>query len=181
MYEIEYTTGFVLFWGVLLSVATIFGDLLYIAYVLMAMLILISHEHAHAEECIKNSVEIQGIEFTLWGGMVKADIEKDPVSAVPIIAAGIKDTAIYAIGLSAILILLTIFGKYLVGGHVFLIIPMRDFLWWAAQFAIITVIANIIPGTFHHKTLGVIRTDGWAAWHYLEMRDELWNDAKAKL
>jgi hypothetical protein len=178
MHKIIYHPSFFLFWGSLVSIAFYFGDLLYVAYVLMTLLILISHEHAHAVSCIKNGVKIYSIEFSFWGGMVNCEIEKNISSAVEIITAGVLDTGYYAIGLTVLMFLWNAYGHLFAHGMRFITIPEGDFLWWSSQFAILVFISNIIPGTYVHKTLGNIRTDGWAAWKMRELRDELWNDGK---
>lgn len=162
-YPVIYTSSFVWFWGLALAAVTIFGDLLYIAYVCTCMLILISHEHAHVRQCQKHGIRIAQVYFNCFGGCVDAEVELHPKAAVAVYLAGVTDTAYYAIGFSVLLGVMTYFGAYFAQGWRFLVFPELDFLWWCSQFAIIAVIANICPGTYHHKTLGAIRTDGWSA------------------
>ena len=178
-YPIIYHPSFCIFFGIILAVTVVYlRDLLYTAYALFFMLMLISHEHAHAVECIRHGVRIHSIEFSFWGGFVNAEIERDPGAAVDILKAGVRDTAMYGAGFVVLLGGMFLFGPIYSNGNVFLTFPLRDFLWWSGQAAILTFIGNIIPGTIHHKVHGAIRTDGWAAWKYRELRDELWNDGK---
>jgi hypothetical protein len=177
MHKIIYHPSFFLFWGAMVLAAGYFGDLLYVAYVLTVLLILISHEHAHAAACIRNGIQIQSIEFTYWGGLVNAPWECD-VAAYEVIVAGLKDTTIYAVGFTGLMFFMQHYGHVFAQGLRFIIIPETDYLWWVTQFVILMVISNVIPGTYRHKVYGPIRTDGWHAWHYRELRDELWNDGK---
>jgi hypothetical protein len=175
-YPIEYTLSFVLFWGFALAFEIYAGGLLGFAFTCMAIMIVVSHEHAHAEETLKHGAKVTGIMFTGFGGMVIAEIEYAG-DAVKMLLAGIKDTGYYAFSFVSLFLVMTLSGGSLVNGYMFILYPYKDFVAAVAFFAVTLFIMNTIPMAYPTR-YGILATDGWAAWMYAELRDEMWNDGK---
>jgi hypothetical protein len=186
-YPIFYHWSFVLFWGVALSLeGFVIGGILPFAYTLLCMLVVVSHEHAHAAKCIELGIPIHSIEFYWLGGGVITELDYAS-DIVDFLEAGVKDTAYYSIGFITLFIALLLFGRDLVNGYLFILYPFRDLVGSIAFFATALAIANCLPYSYktniilngvNHSIL--VSTDGWAAWKYRELRDELWNDGKSE-
>jgi hypothetical protein len=143
------------------------------------MLFLISHEHAHASECIKRGVKINSITFTWLGGMIDCDILYAN-DAVPILSAGVINTSCYMFASIGILVM-----SYLIrllgltdGMNYAMTNPIVGFAYTVVGCVVILTLTNVLPINYHHKTYGLISTDGWAALRFRTLRDELWNDGK---
>lgn len=177
-YPIHYHWSFFAFWIILVIYEFVMVDLLGVAAVLVLLLIVMTHEHAHAVECLRNGAEIVSIEVNALGLAVAADI-KNPSDAVTFFAAGIKDTATYACSFSFLFAFLLFAGRDLVNGYMFILYPLRNFVGNIALFAVILVITNILPIWWYIKRYNAwVVSDGMAILKYREIRDELWNDGK---
>lgn len=133
------------------------GGLLLFALVCMMILCLITHEHAHAVECINRGVNVKRIWFTWLGGAIDCDIQNE-VDAVPILMAGVKDTACYAF---VFMVVFVTIGALYSPSMPFQFVAMSKSM---LLFAGVMTITNVLPITIHSKTHGEISTDGWAAY-----------------
>jgi len=176
MYPIVYKPSFTVFWGLSLGSCFLIGDQLTLAFVAFAMLVLITHEHAHIRECQRLLVPINSVTFSWLGGAVDADIRyaKD---AVPILSAGVKDTGAYAFVFGAFLAALYFIRPI---GMNFAQNPYLNLLNSIVVLTVLMFITNILPIVYHSKTDGIISTDGWGALRFAILRDELWNDGRSE-
>jgi len=180
-YKIIYEPSFVIFWGLALSAGLFVGGLLTIAAVAMAMLILITHEHAHIEECNRVNIGINSVRFTWLGGMVDFR-DADAWYAgdiVSLLLAGVKDTGAYSISFIFVLVILNYLGRNVVLGFNFANNPYINFVNSVVLFSGVLFIGHFLPITYKTKSGGLISPDGWAALRFMELRDELWNDGKS--
>ena len=140
-YKIEYTPSFVIFWGSALSFGLFAGGLLTFALVSMMILVLISHERAHLNQCLKRGVKVNSVTFTAMGGMVDADILYAN-DAVPILAAGVVDTGCYAFIFGG-----TLAALYLIrpAGFNFAMNPWLNLLTSVTAFLVVMCITNVLP------------------------------------
>jgi hypothetical protein len=153
---IDYKSSFVLFWGLALGGGLFAGGLLMLALTCMMILCLITHEHAHAVECINRGVQVKRIWFTWLGGAIDADLKED-CDAIPILLAGVKDTACYTFAFGGVFaVLLNLYTPAMP----FQFIAMAKSM---LLFAGVLTLTNVLPLTFHSKEHGEISTDGWAA------------------
>ena len=173
-YKIEYRPSFVIFWGSALGFGLFAGGLLTFALVAMMILVLLSHERAHLNQCIKRGVGVNGVTFTAMGGMVDADILYAN-DAVPILAAGVIDTGCYTFVFGGFLAALYLIRP---AGFNFVMNPWLNFLTSITAFLVVMCVTNILPINYRSKVHGIISTDGWAAVRFAELRDELWNDGR---
>ena len=173
-YPITYDWSFFILWGIILVWQYSAVDLLGVALVGSALIILISHERAHANACIRKNLPIKSLKFTWNGGFLDADIKKAS-DYVTVLMAGVRNTACYAIGLSGIAIFIWFLRDVIrpigvnfaptTGYNVFIALT---------QFSLLLLLVNILPMSFYSKRLGgVVTTDGWAAWKYRNRGDEL--------
>ncbi len=156
-YPIDYEPSFVLFWGLALAGGLFAGGLLLFALVCMMILCLITHEHAHAVECIKRGVPIKRIWFTWLGGAIDCNLQNES-DAIPVLMAGVKDTACYAFAFLGVFVSLeSLYSPSM---------PMQFLAMSKSMllFAGIMTITNVLPITFHSEVHGEISTDGWAAY-----------------
>lgn len=176
-YPIIYDTSFVIFWGVVLSISLYTGGLLSFATVAVMILVLIHHEHAHIKECKARGVKVNSVRFTWLGGMVDADILYAN-DAVPIMKAGVANTGYYAIAFVIILMGYNFIGRNYGLGINFANNPYLNMITSIMLFTVIMFFSNILPISYKSKKYGVITTDGWGAFKFVELRDELWNEGK---
>lgn len=175
-YKIEYTKGFVIFWGLCFGIMIYVDRILGFTLIALMLLTLIHHEHAHAAMCNKLGIKINEIKFNFLGGFVNADIiyARD---AAKVLAEGVYNTGMYTL-----LFLIPTFLIYYVKplGFNFAQNPYLNFIDTMSGCMIIFFILLILPFKYNHKTLGLITTDGYGI--YLMSRlakekdDELWND-----
>ena len=174
-YPIIYTPSFVIFWGLSLGAGLFIGGGLTFALVAMMILVLISHEHAHLNQCHELGVKVNSVTFTWLGGMVDCDI-KYAHDAVPILAAGLIDTGCYTVSFIGVFAALNIIRPH---GLNFAANPYLALLNGIVCFLVVMSVTNILPINYLHKKHGLISTDGWAALRFVELRDELWNDGRS--
>lgn len=174
----EYTGSFLVFWGGFLAWTLIDGGMLTLAFALTAMMMVLSHEHAHAQKCLDLGVGVDKIVFNWLGGAVIISDCRYPADAVEILMAGVKDTAMYAFSFSGVFLSMLVFGKNIVGGLMFILYPFRDLAMVIAFAALVLTAVNCVPGTIYHEKYGPIRTDGWAACCFHETSTELFNDGR---
>lgn len=165
-YPISYTAGFIIFWGLALGSSLFIGGLLTFAISAILLLMLTTHEHAHAVACIRNGVKIHAITFTALGGQVDCDIEKhSDNTAFRVYSAGVLDTSCYAVSFVAVLAVFTFIGRE--AGINFAdpygTLQRLQFLNSIVLISVIFVITNILPITIKSEKHGEISTDGWAA------------------
>jgi hypothetical protein len=169
-YPINFDWTFILFWGFFLAVSLVWRGPLFFASIALMILILVSHEHAHLVECEKRGVPVEFVKFNMFGGLISNP--PNPFHAndgIPILVAGVLDTACYAVAFGELLIIATMYGV----GY-----PWDNLLWSAFLFSLVMAISNVFPGTYNSKKYGPIKTDGYAAFQMLELRSEMWNDGK---
>jgi len=168
-YPIIYDGSFIIFWTGVLLLEFYDGGLLAVAFTLLALLIIISHEHAHASQCLKNGNRIFGISFTWLGGSVLADIDKTS-DKIDFYKAGIVDTGAYALAFVEIVAVLWFIHEYLQPiGINFAPNPYFSLLNSITVFAVVLFICNILPISFHSKKHDmIIMTDGWATYNLLK-------------
>lgn len=174
-YTIEYTKGFVIFWGIGFAFALYTNGLLSVAFVALALLTLIHHEHAHIKECNKVGVIVNEVEFNWLGGLVNMK-PNTPVDSRDILLAGIVNTGSYAFIFNG-LILAIYYIKSI--GLNFANNPYLELIDSCAVFTGLFLVVNILPISFKSKKYGVVATDGWGAvkMHLLiPSYNELWND-----
>jgi hypothetical protein len=176
-YPIIYEPSFVLFWGAMLALSIMSGNLLLFAYTAITMLVLIHHEHAHIKECLKRNVRIKSVTFTWWGGGVDADIMYAH-DAVPILTAGVINTGCYAIVFMGMWLGANFLSRNVLLGVNVINNPYLQFLNSIALLSLLIFATNILPISHKTQKYGVVTTDGWGAYRYRELRDELWNDGK---
>jgi len=170
----EYALSFLVLWGSALGITLYTGGLLAMAGILVMMLMILSHENAHYNACLKQNVKVNWIRFNWLGGMINCDfIHYNDV--VPVLLAGVKNTGIYAVILAPIPWI--IYNVIRPVGVNFAHNPYMGFLTSIALFAVVLFFSNISPVTIPSKE-GPIMTDGWAAVKYYELQRELWNDGK---
>ena len=177
-YPIIYAPSFIIMWGLALGLGLFSGGLLAFALVAGMLLVLIHHEHAHLKEIRKRDIKINFVKFNWLGGIISSDIIYAN-DAVPIYLAGVVNTGMYT-GLTVICFaMITLMRHYnLILGVNFANNPYLNFLNSSLLFTSILLFSNIIPGSIKINGIGTIMTDGWAAYLYCELRDELWNDGK---
>jgi hypothetical protein len=176
-YPINYELSFLLFWGPMLALSVFGGGLLMFAFTMLAIMVLIHHEHAHVKECIKRGVKVNSVTFNWMGGGVNADIYYAN-DAVPILSAGLINTGCYAFAAVALLASVQYLGRNVWTGFNFANNPYLQFLTSVSVFLSVLFFSNILPISIHSKEHGIVRTDGWGAYKFRILRDELWNDAK---
>ena len=175
-YPITYEVSFFILWGIILIWQYSAVDLLGIALVGSALIILLSHERAHVNACIRRNLTINSLKFTWLGGFLDADVKKAS-DYVVVLKAGIFDTSKYMIGLSGIVLFIW-FLRDIVRPIGVNFAPTTGYNVFIAltQFTIILFIGNILPISFYSKKFGdIITTDGWAAWKYRNHGDALIN------
>lgn len=174
-YEIEYTKGFVIFWGIGFAFALYSNGLLSVAFVALALLTLIHHEHAHIEACNRFGVLVKRVEFNWLGGLVNME-PNNPHESRDILFAGIHNTASYALlfnGLVAAIYYIKPIGLNFANN------PYLELLASCAMFTGMFVIVNVLPVSYKSKKYGLIATDGWGAikmHRLIPVYAELWND-----
>lgn len=176
-YPIIYAHSFLIMWGLALGIGLYAGGLLSFALVAFMILVLIHHEHAHLKEIRKRGIKVNYVKFNWLGGIINSDINY-PSDAVPIHLAGLVNTGIYTFISMISLIVIIILGRDYLTGFNFANNPYLNFLNSSLLFTSILFFSNIIPGSIKINGIGTIMTDGWAAYLYCELRDELWNDGK---
>lgn len=176
-YPIIYELSFLLFWGPMLALSVYAGGLLMFAFTLLAMMVLIHHEHAHVKECQKLGVKVNSVKFNWMGGAVNADIHYAN-DAVPIMAAGVLNTGFYTFAAVALLGTVHYLGRNVVTGFNFANNPYLQFLTSVSVFLVVLLFSNLLPISVKSKEHGIITTDGWGAYKFSILRDELWNDGK---
>lgn len=175
-YEIEYTKGFVLFWGICFATMIYTSGIMGFALIALMLLTLIHHEHAHAAECIRLNLHINRIKFNWMGGFVNVDVTSARDSA-RVLAAGVINTGLYTL-----LFTIPTFLIYQMKpiGLNFAQNPYLKFLDTMSVCMILFFIMIILPIKFRHKTHGIITTDGYGILLMnklaVERDDELWND-----
>lgn len=174
MIKPEYDLSFLLLWGSALGITLFVGGLMAMAGVLVMILMILSHENAHYNACVKRGIKVNWIRFNWLGGMINCDLVHYN-DAVPVLLAGIKNTGAYTLVLGPIPWI--IYNVVRPVGVNFANNPYMGFLYSIALFAVVLFLSNIIPGTIPSKD-GPVRTDGWAAVKYYELERELWNDGK---
>jgi len=164
-YPITFGKSFYIFWSIAVLWELYDGGLLGVAFTFMAMLIIVSHEHAHALQCIKNGNTILGIHFNWMGGAVIADIDKTE-HKIDFYKAGLIDNGAYAIGLTEIVCAIWFIHNYLhPSGINFAPNPFLSLLNSIAFFSVILFICNLVPLSYHSKKHDmIITTDGWATY-----------------
>lgn len=177
-YEISYEPSFVIFWGLMLAGGLLAGGLLMLAFIATAILTLIHHEHAHLKTSLERNVKINYVKFTWLGGLVDADITYAH-DAVPIYSAGVINSGCYAVVFAGALISINYLGRNVWTGFNFANNPYLQFLNSITMFAVVMVVTNILPIAWKSKKYGIVSTDGYAAYKFVELRDELWNDGKS--
>jgi hypothetical protein len=177
-YPIIYEPSFVLFWGFCLAFAEFTGGIMMIALVALMLLVLVHHEHAHAKECLKRGVKIEAIKFFWLGGCVQMG-PSHYNDAIPILTAGVFNTFFYAGIFSLTWFVVMFCWQYLIvfnrANN-----PYISLLDSAILFSIAMAISNVLPLEYNSNKYGIISTDGWAAFKFRELRDELWNDGKTE-
>jgi uncharacterized membrane protein len=182
VYPIEYSTSFVVFWGLALGAGLYCGGLLLVALVAMMIFVLISHEHAHLLECERLGAHVKKVVFTAVGGQVHftAQTVSDTIS---ICRAGVVDSSCYAISFIALFAMVSFVGKELSWN--FADADPLGMLWRMRMlqglvfFAVVLVVSNVLPVVYHHKIHGTITTDGWATVLLKEDEKEWWNEGRA--
>ena len=174
-YEIEYTKGFVIFWGIGFAFALYTNGALSVAFVALALLTLIHHEHAHIEACNRVGVLVKRVEFNWLGGLVNME-PNNPQESRGILLAGVINTAAYTFLFNGLL-----FAIYYVKpiGLNFANNPYLELLISCAMFTGMFLIVNVLPISYTSKKYGLIATDGWGAvkmHRLIPSYDELWND-----
>jgi hypothetical protein len=174
-YEIEYTKGFTIFWGVMFVFAIVTNGAMSVAFVALVLLTLIHHEHAHIKAAFRAGVAVKAVEFNWLGGLVNVDVN-NPKDSRNILVAGVFNTACYAVVFNAIVIAIYIVKPI---GLNFANNPYLIFLDSCALFTACFVVANILPFSFKSKKYGRITTDGYGAYlmHKEILREERWNDS----
>lgn len=176
-YPIIYEPSFVIMWGLAIAIGLYSGGLLTFALIAFMILVLIHHEHAHLKELKKRYININYVKFNWLGGIIHADV-KYANDAVPVHLAGVMNTGAYTILSVVGFAGLTYIGRNVLSGFNFANNPYLNFLNSAMLFTSILFISNIVPGSIKIKKYGTIMTDGWAAFKYRELRDELWNEGR---
>jgi hypothetical protein len=177
-YEINYTKGFVIFWGLMFGFALFTNGLMSIAFVALVLLTLIHHEHAHIKVAQSAGVVVKYVEFNWLGGMVNIDVNT-PKDSRNILVAGVFNTFCYAVIFNfAVLLIYTV--KPI--GLNFANNPYLVLLNSCALFTACFVVVNILPFSYKSKTYGRITTDGWGAYlmHKEVLREVHWNDSVRK-
>jgi len=174
-YKITYTPAFAVFWGLSFAIAIFTNGLLSVAFVALALLTLIHHEHAHVKECLTLGVKVNAIEFNWLGGLVNMDCN-DARDARNILLAGVLNTAWYAVACNALLGWIYLSKPI---GLNFANNPYLELLSSCAMFTGLFVLVNVLPFSFKSKKHGLITTDGYGAIlmnRLAKVHDELWND-----
>jgi len=176
-YPIIYERSFIIMWGLALALGFYVGGLLTFVMVASMILVLIHHEHAHLKEINKRGIKVNFVKFNWMGGIIQSDIHYAN-DAVPIHLAGLINTGCYMVLSIASFVAITYMGRNVWSGFNFANNPYLNFINSAMLFTTVLFVSNIIPGSITIKNYGTIMTDGWAAYKYLELRDELWNEGK---
>lgn len=173
--KINYTRSFVLFWGATMALAIYTGGILNLAFVLIALLMLVWHEHAHAAHALRSGGTVHEIGFTWLGGYVIAEMQS-LVDRPGFFMAGVKNT----VGLAIVFIAMDC-GAILVFRELSINLAMNPYLNLlncAVVFAVLLSLSNILPVSYYWKERDIlITTDAWAA-HISSEGYELWNDGK---
>jgi hypothetical protein len=172
--KVNYTGSFLIFWGGALGIGLYMGGLLMVAYILICLYLMHTHEHAHAVECIKRNITIKKIEFSAAGGCVNCG-EMYANDAVPILLAGLKNTTVYLFGFVGLAIFLS---WYRFIGVNYANNPYINLVNCVSLFTLCLVICNCLPISYQSKEYGLVSTDGWAAIIYREFSIELMNEGK---
>ena len=143
-----------------------------IALVGSALIILLSHERAHVDVCIRKNLPIKSLRFTWLGGFLNADIKKAS-DYVAVLTAGIYDTFKYAAGLSGVVLFIWVLHRVISPvGINFAPTTEYNVFFALTEFAVLLFVANILPISFYSKRFDdTITTDGWAAWKYRNFGD----------
>jgi len=177
-YPITYSLSFVLIWGLSFGVAVFYGKLMFVAYVALMMLVLICHEHAHAEECVRLGIEIKSIEFTAFGGMVKTGAVEYVDDAISIFKAGVANTGYYAVSFFFVFAMLQMYGRGMIPGFNLANNAYIDFAFSSVIFTSVLFLCNILPVSYHSKEHGLVATDGYAIIIFRELHAEMMNEGK---
>jgi len=164
-YPTIYEPSFVFFWGMALAGGLLAGGSLLFALIALMILVLHSHEYAHAKKAISLNVAVQKVVFTWLGGAIICD-SKSPQDTIKICNAGLIDTFLWWISFMALRMIVYQVGA--ITGWNFADSSPLGLLYWMRMlngiilFTAIAVISNMLPIEYNHKTHGLITTDGWA-------------------
>jgi hypothetical protein len=159
----------------MLAYSVYVGGLPMVVFTIVAILMLIHHEYAHIRECERRGVKVNNVRFTWLGGLVNAEIYYAN-DAVPILAAGVINTGCYTFAFTSLLLIINYMGRNVWLGFNFANNPYLQLLNSIVLFSFIMLITNILPVSINSKKYGLILTDGWGAYKFRELRDEMWNN-----
>lgn len=174
-YKIEYTPGFVVFWGIGFAFALFTNGLLSLVFVAIALLTLIHHEHAHIKECNKVGVLIKHVKFNWLGGLVNME-PNNPFDSRSVLLAGLINTGAYTFIFNGLILAIYYIRPT---GLNFANNPYLALLSSCAAFTGMFLIVNVLPISFKSKKYGIVATDGWGAvmmHRLIPSHNELWND-----
>jgi hypothetical protein len=175
-YPIIYEGSFLLFWGAGLSISLFLGGALGLLCMLISLLMLITHEHAHLKECMRTNTKIKSMTFSWMGGAAEVDSEFWNMKSI--LLAGVYDTWTYFSVFTGVLFIVWYWKDNLSVGINFANNPWLNLITSLSMMSGVFFFTNILPITIHTKKYGPISTDGWAAVKLTTLQREMWNEGK---
>lgn len=182
-HPVEYDAWFILIWGIFFSWNLIACGPIGIAYTAGILLMLVWHEHSHAEQCLADGGKIQAIRFTWFGGYVIAEDTKDYQSGIRYALAGVANTWGMAIGLIVVSASIELMRQQPMFYGANIASNMYMNLLNGLIFAVLlTAVVNSIPFKFRVPFTKdfVVGSDAMVAWMLHRDRFVLWPEEKIK-